>query len=181
MVGMEGSGLVRVTEFQRAVATTTAVAGVVSVGLLCALVGTSQQDAALAAGAVAVTLVTLVLVPLSLRLPARLRRQYAEAAPVEHAGQARGGQQSAARPALRSAVWIAVLIGGWMTAIGLTSHQVTVPVVLLPVAVSGWLRARATARWEQENAAALWQRAPRWGGFRVSFYRGALGSAQPGS
>lgn len=47
-----------------------------------------------------------------------------------------------------------------MMLIRLTSHTVTPPFMLLPVAVTQWAGTRTTADWERVNGAALWQGVP---------------------
>ncbi|MGW7008088.1 hypothetical protein ACWGCW_36180 [Streptomyces sp. NPDC054933] len=180
MAAVDHTELVRVGHFQRIFAMMTAAGAVLSEGLLLALIGTSYRLESLAVGTVAIALVSLALIPLSFRLPARLRCDYAQAAQIENVGQVHSEQPSASRSVLWRTARLAGVTVGCMLLMGLASHQVMLPVLLLPVVVSGWLRSKATARWEQENGATLWQRAPRCAEYRVPVFRAASDSVEPG-
>ncbi|MES4890248.1 hypothetical protein [Streptomyces sp. NPDC096012] len=165
-------GLIRVAYFQRACALMMGGGTVLSEGLLLVLIGTARRLETLLVGAVAVALVSLVLLPLRFRLRARLRRTYEHAVRIDGAEeQAHTGQNAAQRLSLRRT---AGFVGGavcWMTLIGLASHQLMPPLMLVPVAVAQWAQSRATARWERVNGADLWQTVPGLLGARGPVFR----------
>ncbi|MGW7383575.1 hypothetical protein [Streptomyces sp. NPDC054794] len=165
-------GLVRVVYFQQTSALMMSAGAVLSEGLLLVLIGTAHRLETLLVGAVAVALASLVLLPLRFRLPARLRRKYEHAARIHSAEeQPHTGQDAAKRLSLRRT---AGFVGGavcWMMLIGLASHELMPPLMLVPVAVAQWAQSRATAKWERENEADLWQTIPGLLGARGPVFR----------
>ncbi|WP_369246670.1 hypothetical protein [Streptomyces sp. R41] len=114
---------------------------------------------------------TLGLLPLCFRLPARLRRTYERAAWTERVGELLEGQDGARRLSLRRVQGFVGSMACWLLLIGLATHQVMPPVMLVPPAVVQWARSRATANWERVNAAALWQAVPGMFGTRGPVFR----------
>jgi hypothetical protein len=140
-------------------------------GALLLLFGTDQRLEKLLVAMAAVTIVSLALLPLCFRLPARLRRKYEFA---EHTGgptEPRSKRHSVRRLSLRAAAVYAGVPACWMFLVGLTSHDVVPPVMLVPVTVALWARSRATAGWEQTNEATLWQVPPKLLGPRGPVFR----------
>ncbi|MFF7130519.1 hypothetical protein ACF07Y_16770 [Streptomyces sp. NPDC016566] len=165
-------GLIRVVYFQRTCSLMMGASAVLSEGLLLLLIGTAHRLETLLVGAVAVALVCLVLLPLRLRLPARLRRTYEHAARIDSAEeQLRTGQDAAQRLSLRRTAGLVGGAVGWMMLVGLVSHQLMPPLMLVPVAVAQWAQSRATAEWERANAADLWQTVPGLLGARGPVFR----------
>ncbi|WP_336116265.1 hypothetical protein [Streptomyces sp. PTD9-10] len=165
-------GLIRVVYFQRTCSLMMGASAVLSEGLLLLLIGTAHRLETLLVGAVAVALVCLALLPLRLRLPARLRRTYEHAARIDSAEeQPRTGQDAAQRLSLRRTAGLVGGAVGWMMLVGLVSHQLMPPLMLVPVAVAQWAQSRATAEWERANAADLWQTVPGLLGARGPVFR----------
>ncbi|MEV6058240.1 hypothetical protein [Streptomyces sp. NPDC052107] len=154
-------GLIRVVYFQQTCASMLGGGAVLSEGLLLVLIGTAHRLETLLVGAVAVALMSLVLLPLRFRLPARLRRTYEHAVQIDSAEeQPHTGQNAAQRLSLRRT---AGFVGGvvcWLMLIGLATHQLMPPLMLVPMAVAQWAQSRATAKWERVNGADLWQTVP---------------------
>ncbi|MEW2509037.1 hypothetical protein [Streptomyces sp. NPDC046870] len=167
-----GPGLIRVVYFQQTCAWMMGGGAVLSEALLLVLIGTAHRLETLLVGAVAVALVSAVLLPLRLRLRARLRRTYEHAVRIDSAEEPpHTGQDAAQRLSLRRT---AGFVGGavcWMMLIGLASHQLMPPLMLVPVAVAQWAQSRATARWERVNGADLWQTVPGLLGARGPVFR----------
>jgi hypothetical protein len=156
-----GPGLIRVVYFDRMSALMMVVGVVLSEGALLLLIGTAPRGKTLMVGTAAVTLVSLVLLPLRFRLQARFRREYEHAARIADVVEPYEGEDAARRLSLRR---VAVLVGVpvcWMMLLGLTFHELMPPLILVPVAVAQWARSRATADWERANGATLWQGVPR--------------------
>lgn len=172
MTADAGPGLIRVVHFQQTCALMMVGGAVLSEGLLLVLIGTAHRLETLLVGAVAVALVSLVLLPLRFRLRARLRRTYEHAVRIDSAEeQPHTGQNAAQRLSLRRT---AGFVGGavcWMMLIGLASHQLMPPLLLVPVAVAQWAQSRATAKWERVNGADLWQTVPGLLGARGPVFR----------
>ncbi|MPY31293.1 hypothetical protein FNH09_08265 [Streptomyces adustus] len=165
-------GLIRVVYFQQTCASMMAGGAVLSEGLLLVLIGAAHRLETLLVGAVAVALVSLLLLPLRFRLPARLRRTYEHAVRIDSAEeQPHTGQDAAQRLSLRRT---AGFVGGvvcWMMLIGLATHQLMPPLMLVPMAVVQWAQSRATAKWERVNGADLWQTVPGLLGTRGPVFR----------
>ncbi|MFB7331255.1 hypothetical protein ACFC00_06375 [Streptomyces adustus] len=165
-------GLIRVVYFQQTCASMMAGGAVLSEGLLLVLIGAAHRLETLLVGAVAVALVSLLLLPLRFRLPARLRRTYEHAVRIDSAEeQPHTGQDAAQRLSLRRT---AGFVGGvvcWMMLIGLATHQLMPPLMLVPMAVAQWAQSRATAKWERVNGADLWQTVPGLLGTRGPVFR----------
>ncbi|MET8954043.1 hypothetical protein ACWEO4_17545 [Streptomyces sp. NPDC004393] len=166
-----GPGLIRVAYFERTSALMTVASVVLSEGLLLVLVGTTHRLEALLVGVVTVALVSLALLPFGLRLPARRRRKYEQAVRIGVVEEPRADQDAARRLSLRRTAGFVGAVACWMTIIGLTFHDLMPPILLVVVAVTQWARARATARWERENGAALWQDVPGVLGVRNPVFR----------
>ncbi|MEU7422437.1 hypothetical protein [Streptomyces sp. NPDC040750] len=165
-------GLIRVVYFQQTCALMMGGGAVLSEGLLLVLIGTAHRLETLLVGAIAVALVSLVLLPLRFRLRAGLRRTYEHAVLIPSAEeQPHTGQDAVQRLSLRRT---AGFVGGavcWMMLIGLASHQLMLPLLLVPVAVAQWAQSRATAKWERVNGADLWQTVPGLLGPRGPMFR----------
>lgn len=165
-------GLIRVVYFQQTCASMMGGGAVLSEGLLLVLIGAAHRLETFLVGAVAVALVSLVLLPLRFRLPARLRRTYEHAVRIDGAEeQPHTGQNAAQRLSLRRT---AGFVGGvvcWMMLIGLATHQLMPPLMLVPMAVAQWAQSRATAKWERANGADLWQTVPGLLGARGPVFR----------
>ncbi|TLS46280.1 hypothetical protein FE633_10075 [Streptomyces montanus] len=156
-----GPGLIRVVYFER-ISALMMVAGVVlSEGALLLLTGTAPLRETLMVVTAAITLVSLLLLPLWFRLPARVRREYEDAVQIAHIVEPYEGEDAARRLSLRRAAVLVGVPACWMVLIGLTFHELMPPVMLVPVAVAQWARSRATAGWERANGAALWLGVPR--------------------
>jgi hypothetical protein len=153
-------GLIRVVYFERTSALMMGAGVVLSEGLLLVLIGTPHRLETLLVGTVAVALVSLALLPLRLRLPARLRRTYEQALQIDRVHEPQAGEDAARRLSLRRTAGFVGAVVCWMTLIGLTFHQLMPPLMLVPVAVTQWARSRATVAWEQVNGAALWRAVP---------------------
>ncbi|MFR0363361.1 hypothetical protein [Streptomyces sp. MCC20] len=165
-------GLIRVVYFQQTSALMMGAGVVLSEGLLLVLIGTAHRLQVLLVGAAAVALVSLVLLPLRFRLPARLRRSYEHAAWIDSVEERpHTGQDTAQRLSLRRTVGFAGGTVCWMMLIGLTSHQLMPPLMLIPVAVAQWAQSRATAAWERANGADLWRTVPGLLGARGPVFR----------
>ncbi|MGW0967663.1 hypothetical protein [Streptomyces sp. NPDC002516] len=166
-----GAGLIRVARFGRTVALMTAVGAVVSEGLLLALIATPRRLESLLVGAVVVTVMSVVWLPFAFFLPAKFRRRYEQALWIDTVGEPRAGRDEAGRlSSLRTAGFVGA-VACWMVLIGLASHALMPPFMLIPVVVTQWGRSRATARWERENGTAVWQRVPGVLGGRGPLYR----------
>ncbi|GHE13633.1 hypothetical protein GCM10010339_81240 [Streptomyces alanosinicus] len=157
--------------FERTSALMMGAGVVLSEGLLLALIGTPDRLGVLLVGTVAVALVSLALLPFGFRLPARLRRRYEQAARIDTAGEPCAGQDAARRLSLRRTAGLVGAAVCWMVCIALVSRELMPPVMLVPVTVTQWARSRATARWERENGASLWQGIPGVLGARGPAYR----------
>ncbi|MGV9344466.1 hypothetical protein ACWDSD_06575 [Streptomyces spiralis] len=165
-------GLIRVVYFQQTSALMMGAGAVLSEVLLLVLIGTAHRLEALLVGAVAVALVSLVLLPLRLRLPARLRRTFEHAVRIDSAGERPNTDQDAAqRLSLRRTAGFVGVVVCWMMLIGLASHQLMPPLMLVPVAVVQWAQSRATAKWERANGTDLWQTVPGRLGARGPVFR----------
>lgn len=171
MTGDTGPGLIRVVYFEQTSALMMGAGAVLSEGLLLVLIGTTHRLETLLVGTVAVTLGCLGLLPLGFRLPARLRRKYEQAAQIDSVDEPHAGQDAARRLSLRRTAGFVGAGGCWMVLIGVTFHQVMPPVMLIPAALAAWVRSRATADWERENGAALWQGVPGVLGARGPVFR----------
>ncbi|MET7379865.1 hypothetical protein ABZT08_13720 [Streptomyces sp. NPDC005526] len=166
-----GPGLIRVVYFEQTSALMMGVGVLLSEGLLLALLGTPDRLEVLLVGTVAVTLVSLALVPFGFRLPARRRRKYEQAAQIDTVGEPCAGPNAARRLSLRRTAGFVGAGVCWMVFIALASRDLMPPVMLVPATVTQWTRSRATARWERENGAALWQGVPGILGARGPVYR----------
>ncbi|WP_377271395.1 hypothetical protein [Peterkaempfera sp. SMS 1(5)a] len=153
-------GLIRVVHVEQMFALLMATGGLLSLGVLLALGSTPHQGEALAVGTVAVTLACLVMLPLCFCLPGRLRRKYEHAVPVDRAAELIEGQEATRRLSLRRLAGLMGLSACWMLLVGLVSHEVMPPVMLIVLAVGSWGRSWATAGWELENRVTLWQDVP---------------------
>ncbi|WP_339130560.1 hypothetical protein WJM95_16925 [Streptomyces sp. f51] len=171
MTADAGAGLIRVARFGRTVALTTAAGAVVSEGLLLALIATPRRLESLLVGAVVVTVMSVVWLPFAFLLPAGFRRRYEQAVWIDTVGEPGAGRDEAGRLSLRRTAGFVAVVVCWMVLIGLASHQLMPPFMLIPVAVTQWARSRATARWERENGTAVWQRVPGVLGARGPLYR----------
>lgn len=174
MAGDARDGLIRVVYLERISALMMAAGAVLSEAVLLALVGTAHDRETLMVGATALVFVSVLLLPLGLRLPARLRRTYDDAALIESVAAPRDGQDAVRRLSLRRMAGFVGVMACWLLFIGLASHQVLPPVMLVTLALTQWARSRATAGWERENGAVLWQgvpglRGPRGRVFRVPY------------
>lgn len=160
MTGDARDGLIRVVRLARMSALMTAAGAVLTEVALLALIDTAQRFETLMVGSVAVAAVSVVLLPLSIRLPGRLRRTYDTAMPVPSVNRPLAAQAAVRRLSLwRTAGFVGVM-ACWLLFIGVVSDQVMPPAMLCVLAVTQWGRSRATARWERENAAVLWQGVP---------------------
>ncbi|MET7377977.1 hypothetical protein ABZT08_03985 [Streptomyces sp. NPDC005526] len=157
--------------FEQTSALMTGAGVLLSEGLLVALIGTPERLEILLVGTVAVALVSLALVPFGFRLPARLRRKYEQAVQIDALGHPCAGRDAARGLSLRRTAGFVGAGVCWMVLVALASRELMPPVMLVPVAVTQWARSRATARWERENGAALWQGVPGVLGARGSVYR----------
>lgn len=164
-------GLIRVVPFERMSALMMAASAVLSEGVLLALIATAYRLETLLVGTVVVMLVSLAMLPLSSRLPARRRRTYEHAARIGSVAELLERQDAARRLSLWRAAGVVGMSACWMMLLGLTFHEVMPPVMLLPSAVVLWARSRATAHWEQANGAALWQGVPGLLGARGPVFR----------
>jgi hypothetical protein len=164
-------GLIRVVPFERMSALMMAAGAVLSEGMLLALIGTASRLETLLVGTVVVILVSLAMLPLSFRLPARRRHKYEHAARIDSVADLLEGQDAARRLSLWRAAGVVGVSACWMMFLGLTFHEVMPPVMLIPLAVVLWARSRATAHWEQVNGAALWQGVPGLLGTRGPVFR----------
>ncbi|GGN86528.1 hypothetical protein GCM10011579_078420 [Streptomyces albiflavescens] len=171
MAGAARDGLIRVVPFERMSALMMAAGAVLSEGVLLALIATANRLETLLVGTVVVILMSLAMLPLSFRLPARRRHQYEHAVRIDSVAVPLEGQDASRRQSLwRTAVAVGVL-ACWMMLLGLTFHEVMPPVMLVPLAVLLWARSRATAHWERVNGAALWQGVPGLLGSRGPVFR----------
>ncbi|MGW5482840.1 hypothetical protein [Streptomyces sp. NPDC004008] len=166
-----GPGLIRVAYFERTSALMTFAGAVLSEGLLLVLVETTHRLETLLVGAVAVTLVCLALLPFGLRLPTRRRRKYEQAARIGVVEEPRADQEAARRLSLRRTAGFVGAVACWTAIIGVTFQDLMPPIMLVGPAVTQWARSRATARWERENGAALWQDVPGVLGVRNPVFR----------
>jgi hypothetical protein len=171
MAGDARDGLVEVVYLERMSALMMVAGAVLSEGVLMALIGTADRREMLLVGVPVVVLVSLVLLPLCLRLPVRLRRTYEHAAWREGVAELFAGQEAARRLSLRRMLGFVGVLACWLLLIGLASHQVMPPVMLVPLAVAQWARSRATAKWEYAHGAALWQGVPGIFGTRGPVFR----------
>ncbi|QFZ77753.1 hypothetical protein GFH48_34600 [Streptomyces fagopyri] len=160
MTGDARDKLIRVVRLGRMSALMMAAGTVLSEVALLALVDTAQRFETLMVGSVAVAVVSVVLLPLSIRLPGRLRRTYDTAVPVPSVDQPLAAQAAVRRLSLWRTAGFVGVTGCWLVFIGVVSDQVLPPVMLCVLAVTQWGRSRATARWERENGAVLWQGVP---------------------
>jgi hypothetical protein len=164
-------GLIRVVYLEQTSALMMGAGAVLSEGLLLALIGTAYRLETLLVGTVAVTLVCLALLPFGFRLPARLRRRYEHAAQIDCLDAPHVGQDAARRQSLRRTTGLVSAAACWMMLIGLMFHELMPPVMLVPLAMTQWVRSRATAGWEQANGVALWQGVPGLLGTRGPVFR----------
>jgi hypothetical protein len=113
-------GLMRVVHFEQASALMLVAGAVLSEGVLLALIGaTHRWLESLLVGAVAVTVVCLLLLPLSFRIPARLRRKYEQAAWIDGVAATYAGQVATRRLWLWRTAGFTVAFACWMLIIGL--------------------------------------------------------------
>ncbi|MCX4432277.1 MULTISPECIES: hypothetical protein [Streptomyces] len=179
MAGDARDGLIRVVYLGRISALMMAAGAVLSEAALLALDGTAHHRETLMVGSTAIVFVSVVLLPMSLRLPARLRRTYDAAAPIESVVAPRDGQDAVRRLSLwRTAGFVGVM-ACWLLFIGLASDQVLPPIMLVALALSQWARSRATAGWERANGAVLWQGVPGLRGPRGCVFRVPYVAADP--
>ncbi|SFG68941.1 hypothetical protein [Streptomyces mirabilis] len=171
MAGDARDGLIRVVYLERISALMMAAGAVLSEAVLLALVGTAHRGETLMVGSTAIVFVSVVLLPMSLRLPARLRRIYDDAAPIESVAEPRDGQDAVRRLSLRRTAGFVGVMACWLLFIGLASHQVMPPIMLVTLALVQWARSRATAGWERANGAVLWQGVPGLRGPRGRVFR----------
>ncbi|MGW9032347.1 hypothetical protein ACWGQ5_51910 [Streptomyces sp. NPDC055722] len=164
-------GLIRVVDWERTSALMIGAGVVLSEGLLLLLIGTVYRLETLLMGTVAFALVSLALLPLVFRLPARLRRKYEQAAQIDGVNETRVGQDVARRISLRRSAAIAGVSACWMVLLGLAAHDVMPPFGLIGVAPAQWARSRTTADWERVNGAVLWQGVPGLLGARGPVFR----------
>lgn len=110
MAGDARDGLIRVVYLGRISALMMAAGAVLSEAALLALDGTAHHRETLMVGSTAIVFVSVVLLPMSLRLPARLRRTYDAAAPIESVVAPRDGQDAVRRLSLwRTAGFVGVM------------------------------------------------------------------------
>ncbi|KUN42362.1 hypothetical protein AQJ27_37690 [Streptomyces olivochromogenes] len=162
---------------ERSSALMMAAGAVPSEAALLALDDTAHRLETLMMGSTAIVFVAVVLLPMSLRLPARLRRTYDDATPIESVAAPRDGQDAVRRLSLRRTAGFAGVLACWLIVIGLASHQVLPPIMLVTLALTQWARSRATAGWERANGAVLWQGAPGLWGRRGRVFRVPSGAA----
>ncbi|MER7692176.1 hypothetical protein [Streptomyces sp. NPDC097610] len=179
MAGDARDGLIRVVYVERISALMMAAGAVLSEAVLLAVVGTAQDRAPLMVGATAIVFVSVVLLPMCLRLPSRLRRTYDDAAPIESVAAPRDGQDAVRRLSLRRTAGFAGVMACWLLFIGLVSHQVLPPIMLVTFALAQWARSRATAGWERAHEAVLWQGVPGLRGLRGCVFRVPYVAADP--
>jgi hypothetical protein len=179
VAGDARDGLIRVVYLERMSALMMAVGAVLSEAALLALVGTAHQREELMVGSVAIVFVSLVVLPMSLRLPARLRRTYEDAAPIESVAEPLEGQDAVRRLSLRRMAGFVGVLACWLLFIGVTSRQVMPPIMLVVMAVAQWARSRATAGWERANGVVLWQGVPGLRRARGLVFRVPSGAADP--
>ncbi|WP_329535111.1 hypothetical protein OG568_40665 [Streptomyces sp. NBC_01450] len=179
MAGDARDGLIRVVYLERMSALMMAAGAVLSEAALLALVGTAHQREELIVGSVAIVFVSLVVLPMCLRLPARLRRTYEDAAPIESVAEPLDGQDAVRRLSLRRMAGFVGVLACWLLFIGVTSRQVMPPIMLVVMAVAQWARSRATAGWERANGAVLWQGVPGLRRARGRVFRVPSGAADP--
>ncbi|WP_371648558.1 hypothetical protein [Streptomyces mirabilis] len=161
MAGDARDGLIRVVYLERISALMMAAGAVLSEAVLLALVGTAHDRATLIMGSTAIAVVSvLLLLPMGLRLPARLRRTYDDAEPIESVAAPRDGQDAVRRLLLRRTAVFGGVMACWFVFIGPAAHQVLPPIMLVTLALTQWARSRATAGWERANGAVLWQGVP---------------------
>lgn len=177
MTADAGPRLIRVVYFERTCALMTGAGAVLSESLLLALTGTTHQLRTLLVGTLAVALVCLALLPLGLRLPARLRRKYESAVRIDTIDETTTGQASARRLSLRRTAGFVAATACWMLLIALAFHELMPPVLLVPIAMAQWTRSRATARWERARGTVLWQGVPGVLGARGPVYVARSGRA----
>ncbi|MFG2362147.1 hypothetical protein ACGFY3_10895 [Streptomyces mirabilis] len=181
MAGDARDGLIRVVYLERISALMMVAGAVLSEAVLFALVGTAHDRATLMVGSTAIVFVSVLLLPMGLRLPARLRRTYDDAAPIESVAAPRDGQDAVRRLSLRRTAGFVGVMACWLIVIGLASHQVLPPIMLVTLALTQWARSRATAGWERANGAVLWQGVPGLRGPRARgrVFRVPSGAADP--
>jgi hypothetical protein len=179
VAGDARDGLIRVVYLERMSALMMAAGAVLSEGVLLALLGTAHHREMLRVGSVAIVFVSVVLLPMCLRLPARLRRTYDDAAPIESVAAPRDGQDAVRRLSLWRTAGFVGALACWLLFIGLTSHQVMPPIMLVTLALAQWARSRATASWERANGAVLWQGVPGLRGSGRRVFRVPSGAADP--
>ncbi|MER5534210.1 hypothetical protein [Streptomyces mirabilis] len=179
MAGDARDGLIGVVYLERISALMMAAGAVLSEAVLLALVGTAHRRETLMVGSTAIVFVSVVLLPMCLRLPARLRRTYDDAAPIDSVAAPRDGQDAVRRLSLRRTAGFVGVMTCWLLVIGLASHQVLPPIMLVTLALSQWARSRATAGWERANGAVLWQGVPGLRGPRGRVFRVPYVAADP--
>ncbi|MFF0130300.1 hypothetical protein ACFYTG_32070 [Streptomyces mirabilis] len=179
MAGDARDGLIPVVYLERISALMMAAGAVLSEAVLLALVGTAHDRATLMMGSTAIVVVSVLLLPMGLRLPARLRRIYDDAAPIESVAAPRDGQDAVRRLLLRRTAGFGGVMTCWLVFIGLASHQVLPPIMLVTLALTQWARSRATAGWERANGAVLWQGVPGLWGPRGRVFRVPYVAADP--
>ncbi|MER5918365.1 hypothetical protein ABT124_51200 [Streptomyces sp. NPDC001982] len=171
MAGDARDGLIRVVPFERMSALMMAAGAVLSEGVLLALIATAYRLETLLVGTVVVILVSLAMLPLSFRLPARRRHKYEHAVRIDSVAELLEGQDAARRLSLWRTAGVVGVSACWMMLLGLTFHELMPPVMLVSLAVVLWARSRATAHWEQANGATLWQGVPGLLGTRGPVFR----------
>ncbi|MFF2132952.1 hypothetical protein ACFVW1_48015 [Streptomyces olivochromogenes] len=179
MAGDARDGLIRVVYLERISALMMAAGAVLSEAVLLALADTAHQGETLMMGSTAIVFVSVVLLPMGLRLPARLRRTYDDATPIETVAAPRDGQDAVRRLSLRRMAGFVGALACWLIVIGLASHQVLPPIMLVTLALTQWARSRATAGWERANGAVLWQGVPGLRGPRGRVFRVPYVAADP--
>jgi hypothetical protein len=179
VAGDARDGLIRVVYLERMSALMMAAGAVLSETVLLALVGTADHRETLMVGSVAIVFVSVVLLPMCLRLPARVRRAYDDAVSIESVAEPRVGQDAVRRLSLWRTAGFAGVLACWLLFIGLTSHQVMPPIMMVTLALAQWARSRATAGWERVNGAVLWQGVPGLRGSRRRVFRVPSGAADP--
>lgn len=178
MAGDARDGLIRVVHLERMSAVMMVAGALLSEAGLLALIGTARHRDMLVVGPIAIALASVVVLPMGLRIPARLRRKYADAAPLERVTETLERQDAVRRLSLRRMAVVVAVSACWLMLIGLASQQVMPPIMLITLAVSQWARSRATAGWERENGAVLWQGVPSFLGPKVRVFRVPYGSAE---
>ncbi|MFG2475710.1 hypothetical protein [Streptomyces fagopyri] len=179
MAGDARDGLIRVVRLERMSALMMAAGAVLSEVALLALLGMADHRETLMVGSVAIAVVSVALLPLSIRLPGRLRRTYDTAVPVPNVTQPLAAQAAVRRLSLWRTAGFVGVTACWLLFIGTVSDQVMPPVMLFVLAVTQWGRSWATARWERENGAVLWQGVPGLLSPKAPVFRVPLGAADP--